>query len=242
MKINIIPLIIYSLSILALASCRQEDGSPIRHVRFDPNLLNQAMDGSPCTSYSYFYQDVETSLGSMYTKQVLVAFADGSSYDEQRTIIERYGFVRNMGNQTSTNSAKLYTLDLRSGLNCKQAEQALRILQSDPMIAYAAPYFLKGSNLLGISNETLVTLKHGQRAALDDLLANYNANIVTSLGDDVYVVKVDKNSNGNALELANYLKGQAAVAHAEPDFIVTLAPRNALNRNTSGTSRADFTY
>lgn len=243
MKINIIPLFIYTLTILALASCRQEDGSPIRNVRFDPNLLNQAMDGSPCTSFSYFYQDEETTLGTVYTKQVLVSFTTGSSFDEQKKAVEKYGFVRNLGNQTSTNSAVLYTLELENGLNCKQTEQLMKVLQNDPMVTYAAPYFLKGKDLLGISNEVIVSVRNGEVATLNKLLKDYNASLVTRLSDDVYVVKVDKNSNGNALDLANYLKGREAISHAEPDFVVSVAPLHpGLNRGTDGTRRAAFTY
>ena len=242
MNIKFIPLLIYTLSILALAACRQEDGSPIRNVRFDPNLLNQAMDGSPCASFSYFYQDEQTSLGPVYTKQVLVSFADGTTLEEQQAATEKYGFVKGLGTQTSSNSAMLYTLELVDGLNCKQAEQVTRILANDAVVSYAAPYFVKDNNLLGVSNEAIVTIKYGGRAALDELVQGYNATIVASLSDDVFVVKVDKNSGGNALELANYLQGQESIAHAEPDFVVTLAPVHpGLNRRANGTSKADFT-
>ncbi|MBC5992509.1 S8 family serine peptidase [Pontibacter cellulosilyticus] len=242
MKINFIPLLLYTLSILALASCRQEDGSPIRNVRFDPNLLNQAMDGSPCTSFSYMFQNEQTSLGSVYTGKVVVVFTEGSTYEQQKKTAEKYGFVAQLGSPIGTNSATLYTLELVSGLNCKQAEQAVQVLSNDPGIAYAAPYFLRENNLLGISNETIVTVRDGGKAALDQLLQNYNASIVASLSDDVYVVKVDKNSDGNALELANYLAAQESIAHAEPDFVVSLAPEHpGLNRKANGMSRADFT-
>ncbi|WP_299820679.1 hypothetical protein [uncultured Pontibacter sp.] len=243
MKIKFIPLLLYALPILAFISCRQEDGSPIRNVRFDPNLLNQAVDGSPCASYSYFYQDEQANLGSVYTKQVLVAFADGSKYEDLKKATSKYGFVRGLGSPNNSNSATLYTLELANGLNCKQTEEAIRVLANDPMVIYAAPYFIKDNNLLGISNEAIVTTRNGNKAALEQLLQNYNAAVVASLGDDIYVVKVDKNSVGNALELANHLKGQEGIVHAEPDFIVSLAPAHpGRNRNPNGTSRAAFTH
>ncbi|GAB3204146.1 hypothetical protein ABID22_002952 [Pontibacter aydingkolensis] len=242
MKIKIIPLLIYTLSILALASCRQEDGSPIRNVRFDPNLLNQSMDGSPCASYSYFYGNEQTSLGSVYTKQILVSFAKGSTYDEQKAAVEKYGFINSLGSPTSTNSATLYTLELVDGLNCKQAEQAIHVLANDQLVSYTAPYFVKDDNLLGVSNEAIVTVRSGSQAALIQLLQGYNAAVVAKLSDAVYIVKVDKNSDGNALELANYLQAQESITHAEPDFVVSLVPaRPGLNRGADGKSKADFT-
>ena len=242
MKIKFIPLSILSLLLLAFASCRQEDGSPIRNVRFDPNLLNQAMDGSACATYSYAYQNERANLGSVYTKQVVVAFAEGSTLAEQKRTAEKYGFINSLGHQTRTNSATLYTVELVDGLNCKQTEQALRVLRNDRMISYAAPFFAKDNNLLGVSNEAIVTVRDGGRAALDQLLQGYNASIVASLRDGVYVVKVDKNSDGNALELANYLKSKEEIAHAEPDFLVSQASlRPGLNRSAGRTSRAAST-
>lgn len=228
MKIKYIPLLLYSLSLLALFSCRQDEGTNIRNVRFDPSLLNQARNGS-CETYSYTYQDEKASLGNVYTKQVIVTFADGSTHAQQQELTQKYGFVSGIKSQTPSNSAMLYTLELTDGLNCKQTEQALKVLANDPLVTYAAPYFVKSDNLLGISNEAIVTVAADGKADLDALLSSYNATIVSPLGDAVYVVKVDKSANGNALDLANYLSGQDGIAHAEPDFIVSLAPEEPLS-------------
>ncbi|MEJ8802192.1 hypothetical protein [Pontibacter sp. H249] len=241
MKIKFIPLLLYTLTLLLIAaSCRQEDGSPVRNVRFDPKLLNPVKGGA-CASYSYFYENGRADLGSVYTKQMIISFAEGSSYEEQKSIAAKYVFIKNMGNQTSTNSAMLYTVELVSGLNCKQTEQAINILANDPMVAYAAPYFIQGKNLLGLSNEAMVTVRAGGEATLQRMLQDYKANLVASLGNEVYVVRVDKNSNGNALELANHLKEQDGIAHAEPDFVVSVAPAHpGLNRGLNGANRAAF--
>ena len=224
MKNKHIHFIIFILSMAAMLSCRQEDGSPIRNVRFDPNLLSQAKDGTPCTSYNYIYQDEKSNLGNVFTKQVVVSFVEGSSFENQKRTAEKYGFVKGIGNRTTSNSAELYTLELSDGLNCKQAEQAMRIIEKDPLVAYVAPYFVRDNQLLGISNEAIITVSKGGKATLDKLVLDYKATIVSALSDGVYIVKVDKNSNGNALALANYLKNQDIITNAEPDFLVSLAP------------------
>mgnify|MGYP005751286301 FL=1 len=224
MKKSSIPLLTYLLTLLVFTSCRHDDGSPIRNVRFDPNLLNQAQDGSPCASYSYAYADEMRNLGAVYTKQVLVAFADGLAYEEQLKAVEEYGFVDRLNGQTSSNSAMLHTLVLKDGLNCKQVEQALVELAKDGRLSYVSPYFMKGNELLGLSNEAIVTVEENGKAAFESAVRSFGAEVVTALGENTYVVKVDKNANGNALAVANYLKEQAGVAHAEPDFIVSLAP------------------
>lgn len=232
-------LLIFVTALFGFSSCRQENGSPVRNVRFDPNLLNQMKDGSSCASHSYFYEDKEVNLGAVFTKQVLVAFAAGSTYEEQKTAMEKYGFVKGVGYPATFSSGTLFNLSLIDGLSCSQTEQALKVLSKDRLVTYAAPYFVQQSNLLGVSNETIVTVQEGKKATLDDLLQAYGASVVTSLGENIYVVEVDKSSKGNALELANYLKLQEGIAHAEPNFVVSDAPANPASslRNLSGTTR-----
>ncbi len=238
MKNKHIHIIIFIISMAAMLSCRQEDGSPVRNVRFDPNLLSQAMDGTPCTSYSYLYNDQESNLGTVFTKQLVIAFAAGSTLEDRKKATEKYGFVKGIGNYTTTNSAELYSLELTDGLNCKQAELALSIIQKNPLVDYVAPYFIKDNNLLGVSNEAIVTVNKGGKVSFDKLVSDYGANVVSALGDDVYIVSVDKNSKGNALALANYLVEQESITNAEPDFLVSLAPvRRDTNNNGK---RAEF--
>ena len=228
-----LPLFIFVLALAGLSSCRQDNGSPVRNVRFDPNLLNQLKAASPCASYSYFYEDQEKDLGAVFTKQILMSFKEGSTYEEQKSALEKYAFVAGIGNPLSAGSGVLYTIPLVDGLNCSQTEEALKILAEDNMVAYAAPFFLQQANLLGVSNEVIVTVQDGDRAALESLLQEYGASVVSNLSSNVFVVNVDKNSKGNALELANYLKGQEGIAHAEPNFVIsefTAAPMPGLRR------------
>ncbi|WP_439879802.1 hypothetical protein ACSX1A_11530 [Pontibacter sp. MBLB2868] len=218
---KIIPLFLYILVIAAFSSCRQDNGSPIRNVRFDPNLLSQAKDGSACTSYSYSYNGQEKSLGTVFTRQVLVTFAAGTTYDVQKSAIEKYGFVNGISGQTSSESEMLYTLSLMEGLSCHQTEQVIKILAQDKLITYAAPFFVQQDNLLGVSNEAIVTVQSGGKATLDRTLQSYGASLVGGLDENTYIVKVDKNASGNALDLANFLQGQEGIAHAEPNFVVS---------------------
>lgn len=213
------------LAILLLPSCRQESVSPIRNVKFDPNLLNplQAGNTSSCTNHTYFYGGEARNLGVVYTKQVLVAFNGTLTQAEVSDITMAHGFVAGVGAPVSSNSASLYPVTLVDGLNCVQVEQALRELQNDAGIAYAAPCFLAGgTQLMGITNEFIVTLTDTRDAEmqLNRLVKTTGTAVVTSLGDQIYVLRADKNSDGNALEMANHFQGQRGIAHAEPDFMV----------------------
>ncbi|WP_157578938.1 hypothetical protein [Pontibacter roseus] len=227
MKIYI-PWLSAILVLIILSSCRNDNATPIRNVRFDPGLLNpvRAAD-APCTFYNYYTNAQSKALGAVYSKMVLVSFAEGYTHEQALATAGGYGFVEKLGQAVESNSARLYPVQLVDGLNCKQVEQAIRELEKDAGIAYAAPYFLATDNgnaqLLGLTNEFRVTIGEGKEAGmLLTRLANAtNTTIVAAVSEDTYLLKTDKNSRGNALQMANHFKEQAIVAHAEPKFVVS---------------------
>ncbi|WP_347158159.1 S8 family serine peptidase [Pontibacter chitinilyticus] len=213
--------------IAVFASCKENNAGPIRNVRFDPDLLNKMqVAGSSCTTYSYNDRGNTVNLGAVYTGQVLVAFKPNLPAAVQERVLAKYGFVKGVSAPVATSSLQLHAVQLQEGLNCKQVEQALKELAADVQFAYVAPYFITGSQggeqLQGLSNEVLVTTTEGGLATLNKLAKNYKAEVLQQLRNNTYLVKVDKQSNGNALDMANFLQGQPGIAQAEPDFIISL--------------------
>ncbi|MFD3003418.1 hypothetical protein ACFS7Z_23860 [Pontibacter toksunensis] len=221
MKRTIIPIFTYLTLLLVFTSCRQDGPAPIRNIKAGPNLL-KAQAGQAFTNYTYFTNQQQKTLGNVYTKVVLVSFVSGLSAEQEQQTLAQYGFVKNKSGQLATGVTLLHSIELVDGLNCNQVEQALQHLAQDPNISYAAPYFRDGNSLVGVSNQVIVTMEKGESAALQQLAEQYNAQVLKSLGNDVYLLKVDDSSKGNALAFANYLHGQKGIAQAEPDFIVSL--------------------
>jgi hypothetical protein len=225
MKIYI-PWLSTILLIVIFSSCRNDNATPIRNVRFDPGLLNpvKAGGGPSCVSHSYYYNGQSKALGTIYSRMILVAFDDSYTYEQAVAAAEQHGFVEGVGQAVQTNTARLYPLKLVEGLSCKQVEVALIEIARDPAVSYAAPYFMADRQLLGISNEFIVTVEDRQHggAILERLANATRTTIVTSLNDDTYVLRADKGSRGNALEMANFFQEQPFVKHAEPDFVVSL--------------------
>ena len=220
---TILPLFIIILTVFGLASCRQENVSPIRNVRFDPKLLNPMKVADPCKNYSYTAGAELKSLGTINTSQVIVAFDDKLTDAQRGEVISKYGFVTGILNQRASQSGMMFTLNLTDGLNCAQAEQAIRELKKDNAIKYAGPSFIvDGEQAIGLSNEVMVKTDASGVTALKELAANYNAELIGPVGADSYLLRVTKNSKGDALELANSLKGQKGITHATPDFILAL--------------------
>ncbi|WP_133242786.1 hypothetical protein [Pontibacter virosus] len=198
-------------------------------MRFDPGLLNpmQAAGGASCISHTYYFNDSEKSLGTVYSGMVLLSFSDELSAEQATTVVERHGFIEALGQPVQSNSARLYPAKLAPGLSCRQVEVALAEISKDPAVGYAAPYFESaGGQLLGVSNEFIVTVEQGRQPAaqvLKHLSAATNTEIVSALSEDTFVLRADKNSRGNALEMANFFYKQPFIKHAEPDFVVSLA-------------------
>ncbi|GAB3532574.1 hypothetical protein GCM10027443_16540 [Pontibacter brevis] len=173
------------------------------------------------TNYTYFTDQQQKTLGNVYTKEVLVSFVEGLSVEQEQQTLEQYGFVESRTEQVATDATLLHSVALVDGLNCNQVEQALQELAKDPNISYAAPYFRDGNSLVGVSNQVVVTLEKGETGALQRLAKEYNAEVLKSVDEDTYLLKVDDTSKGNALAFANYLHGQKGIAQAEPDFVVS---------------------
>ncbi|PTX21238.1 hypothetical protein C8N40_102212 [Pontibacter mucosus] len=234
MRRKSLPILAFLTVIMVLASCRHDGASPIRNIKAGPTLLRAQAGNGSCDNYTYFYNNEERNLGNVFTKQVLVAFASGMSAEQEAEVVAAYGFVKGQRGQIGSNSALLHNLELVDGLNCRQVEKAMEFLAQDPAVAYVAPYFMNGDGLLGISNEAIVTIEAGAEDALTALAAEYGAEVLMPLSGHTYLVRVDKHASGNALELANFLKGKAGITHAEPDFIVSADVPVADRRNGVG--------
>ncbi|WP_299758242.1 hypothetical protein [uncultured Pontibacter sp.] len=233
-----IPFFTFLMVALVLSSCRNDGATPIRNIKAGPTLLRAQAGNGSCINHTYFYNNEQKNLGSVFTKQILVSFAAGLSAAEEAEAVAAYGFVKGENGQISSNSALLHNIELVDGLNCKQVEKAMELLAQDPAITYVAPYFMNGDGLLGISNEAIVTVQEGSSDVLASLAADYQAEVLMPLSGQTYLLRVDKNSSGNALELANYLKSKDGIAHAEPDFIVSAeVPVASKKRGANGASR-----
>lgn len=219
MKKSIIPIFSYLTLLLIFTSCRQEGPAPIRNIKAGPNLLKAQAATTPFTNYTFVADQRERSLGNVHTKEVLLSFVGGLSAEQEQQTLAQYGFVKEKTEQVATNTTLLHRVALIDGLNPNQVEVALQELAQDPNINYAAPFFRDGNSLLGVSNQVVVTLEEGETTALQNLVEQYNAEVLKPLDENVYLLKVDDTSKGNALAFANYLQGQEGIAQAAPDFI-----------------------
>lgn len=153
-----------------------------------------------------------------------MSFASGLSAEQEQATLAQYGFVKEAAAvQVAMASGQLHRVALADGLNAGQVEVALQELAGDPQITYAAPFFLNDDKLLGLTNEALVTVEAGGKEYLQELAKQFDAEVLPSSGNNTYIVKLDENSQGDALAFVNYLQGKKGIVQAEPDFVVSLS-------------------
>ncbi|MHA6249868.1 hypothetical protein ACXYMU_18175 [Pontibacter sp. CAU 1760] len=210
--------ICFALLLFLSTSCRQDGPAPIRNVKAGPKLL-KAQASAPFQIYTLTLGDKEKFLGNVFTQKVVVSFENGLTADEEQRVLAQYSFLGQQQEVLATSTGLLHGVKLADGLNANQVEQALQELALNPKIAYAAPYFLDGNALIGMSDEVEVRLLPGQAERLGQLAQAYKAQLLDTEERNVYLLKVNKYSKGNALALANYLNQQEGIAQAIPDFI-----------------------
>ncbi len=145
MKKDILRLSFLCICMVAfMSSCRQDVAPPIRNVRFDPQLINriQTADNSSCTNYSYTQGKDQILLGVVSTEEITIAFESSMTPEDQKDLIESYGFFKGFGHPKNTNGVVAYEVKLNSGLNCKQVELVIAELNKERGVSFAAPTFL----------------------------------------------------------------------------------------------------
>jgi hypothetical protein len=75
--------------------------------------------------------------------------------------------------------------------------------------------------VLGVSNKLIVKLAQSQN--LQDYLVEFNATVVKTLGEGLYLLEVTDKSQ--ALGVANRLSEKEDVLFAHPDFLKRMVPR-----------------
>lgn len=93
-----------------------------------------------------------------------------------------------------------------------------------PGIVYAAPYYYadNGKNIFPLTNLFSVFLrKTSDLKILEEMADEYNINIISRYEElpDMYVLACDRNSKGNALEIANSLYETELFEATEPSFM-----------------------
>ena len=189
-----------------------------------------------CPDYFYYYNQEKISL-KMKPHFMVVSFMQGTSAETKAKILKQFPEYETATQEQTTDVAPFQIVKLRAGTTCAQAIPILAKLNEVPEVLYANPIFNAPTPLgtgiawIGLTSEFLVNIKSPANAAdLKALASQTKTKVVEELGETTFLMQATKESQGNALEMANFFHDQPFATSAEPDFYVA-AQTGGLKKN-----------
>ena len=177
-------------------------------------------------SHYFYYQDQKVELGPVLTDMLIIGFAEGTDKATKDKILSEYDFLGNILDETNSGSADITVVSARGEITPGTMELKFNLLEQNPKILYATPFFSRSEDKqgrLGITNQFIVTLEEPvSKVLLEKLMKRTNTRLVEELGNNIYLLSADKNSAGNALDMANYFHESPGIKVGEPDFFQNL--------------------
>ena len=170
----------------------------------------------------YYYESEKIVLNEVYNKGT-ISFYDTLSPDAINMILKQYENIHYTPISIRTNWI-IVTIDSKS---CSETELFFSEIKKDDRVSNCNKYLIsdKGDDLgiydiftCKVKNESLIT-------EMNDLLLKTKTTIVEyNKYGNYYLIRVDKNSKGDALDISNEFYESGFFEWAEPDFIANFQP------------------
>jgi hypothetical protein len=168
----------------------------------------------------YYYESGKIALKEIFNKGT-ISFYDTLSIDTINVILKQYESIHYTFNLIRT-SCIIVTVDTKS---CSETDLLFSKIKKDGRISNCDKYLITSDSLdLGIYDIFLCKLKKESLINhLNDLVIKTNTKIVrySNLGG-YYLIRADKNSKGDALDMSNEFYESGYFEYAEPDFIMNI--------------------
>jgi hypothetical protein len=165
----------------------------------------------------YYYESGKIALKEIYNKGT-ISFYDTLSIDTINLMLKQYEGIHSSFNLTRTTYI-IITADTR---NCAETDVLFSKIKMDGRISNCDKYFVTNANTdLGIYDIFLCKLKSDSLINhLNDLIIKTNTKIIRySNSGGYYLIRADKYSKGDALDISNEFYESGYFEYAEPDFI-----------------------
>ncbi|MFM9986820.1 MAG: MopE-related protein [Flavobacteriales bacterium] len=193
-------------------------------------FANNSVQGQNKPSRYYSYSPDGVSNFTLSLDKALIAFRDDITPEEQTTLLKNASIFKAFSMEMNFPSPKVTIAEILPGKTEKEILQALNQLRLSEDIVYANPFLVyTDGTLQGIQNRFAVKLKSAtDYGKLETMTRNNGAVIKEKYANDplLYFIEVNKNSSGNALELANQFAETKQFQYAEPDYLKILKKFN----------------
>ncbi|WP_128396959.1 hypothetical protein [Botryobacter ruber] len=218
--------LLYLFLVLTFFSCKKQNTSPSLSTDDTSNVT--LADGTTCTEHFYFYENKKKVLGTVSTSAVIIGFVPGLEAAEKEKFLASHStYIKGKDAYQTLDYTSPEIIELQPDLSCAQVEELLGLLKQSSLVRYANPTFIVSEGFRGIGGHFIVTLtEKANYQQLESLTKRTKTRIVEEISPDlkIYLLEADKDSDGNALEMANYFHKHEYIAHAEPDFVLQPSP------------------
>lgn len=156
--------------------------------------------------------------------RILVQFTAGLSFDQKAEILAKEAGLK-LDSQDVLPAPDVSMVKV-NGLDSEGIHRLLVRLNALNSIEYANPFVIyEDGTYQGIQNRIIVRLKSDKDfGLLTNIAKGLNLNVVekNEFDPQMFVLQTTKQTNGNALEIANKLTESNAFEYAEPDFLLLL--------------------
>ena len=170
-----------------------------------------------CNNRFYYYESGKIALKEIFNKGT-ISFYDTLSIDTINVILKQYESIHYTFNLIRT-SYMIITIDSKS---CSETDLLFSKIKKDDRISSCDKYLVTSDSLdIGIYDIFLCKLKSDSLMnRLNDLIIKTKTKIVRfSNSGGYYLIRADKNSKGDALDMSNEFYDSGYFEYAEPDFI-----------------------
>ncbi len=215
MKIkNKLYLALFMLLSFCLFSCKKESVTPANTCE---------------TSFYYYFKD-KIYLEKSATK-LTVGFNESVSYEEAEKLIEEFNYFEKLEPKNFVSADKKYSkVNIKGYRTCDEIKEILRFVKKDDRITFANQDFIpvksKTKELVGLTDDFIVGLKDSNDISiLQEFALKNKVKIVPGAAySSFFILRVDKTSDKNALEMANYFQESGLFYFAQPDFLISVKP------------------
>lgn len=185
--------------------------------------VHPPLEGTP-----YFYYGPEQiEVFSLSTQKIIVRFQDDLTYEQKAAIVGNESALTPLTEEMNMPAPKVSLIPISKSVREQEVLAMLERLENHPDVVYANPFLEYGDEgvLQGIMDEFIVKLKRESSfQALQEMAAATQTQILRQdeYSPSIYVLQTNKQSLGNALEMANYFHTSGRFEFAEPNFLLQL--------------------
>ena len=167
----------------------------------------------------YYYNDSEKIIITEIPDQACISFYDTLSKEIINQILEQYQGIHVLSILSNSNHA-IVSVDSE---NCNETNKLFNAVKNDSRISNCNKLLISEKGyMLGISDVFVCKLKSSTSLSeMTELITNNHTEILESnTSGNHFIIRADKNSNGDALDMANKFFESGFFEYAEPEFIV----------------------